>query len=239
MRRKETGMALNRVERIDERVAVRTVLASVSDKTGLDAFVAGLLSANPSIRILSTGGTHTAIASALGPAAARCLQQVSDYTGQPEMQGGLVKTLDFKIYLGLLSETYNPAHQDDLERTGAVAVDMVVANFYPFERTVADPGASPESARGNIDIGGPCMVRAAAKNFHRVAIVTDPVDYAGVLAEMKGHGGTLSLDTRFALAQKAFRQTARYDAAIAEYLAALPAAAMRAVYRIEAGGQGR
>jgi phosphoribosylaminoimidazolecarboxamide formyltransferase/IMP cyclohydrolase len=229
-------MALNTVERIDERVRVRTILASVSDKTGLAAFVAGLLSVNPGLRILSTGGTHAAIAAALGAAAGRVLQQVSAYTGQPEMQGGLVKTLDFKIYLGLLSETYNAAHQADLARAGASAIDMVVVNLSPFEQAAAAPGATVEDARGNIDIGGPCMVRAAAKNFHRVAALTDPADYPGILAELQAHGGTLSLETRFALAQKAFRLTAGYDAAIAGYLGSLAAGRMRAAYRVEAGG---
>jgi phosphoribosylaminoimidazolecarboxamide formyltransferase/IMP cyclohydrolase len=229
-------MALNTVERIDGRVRVRTILASVSDKTGLAALVAGLLSVNPDLRILSTGGTHAAIAAALGPAAGRVLQQVSAYTGQPEMQGGLVKTLDFKIYLGILSETYNTAHQADLARTGASAIDMVVVNLYPFERAVAAPGTTVEGARGNIDIGGPCMVRAGAKNFHRVAALTDPADYPGILAELQAHGGELSLETRFELAQKAFRLAAGYDAAIAEYLGALPASEMRAAYRIEGGG---
>jgi phosphoribosylaminoimidazolecarboxamide formyltransferase/IMP cyclohydrolase len=228
-------MALNTVERIDARVKVRTVLASVSDKTGLAAFVVGLLSANPDLLILSTGGTHAAIAAALGPAAGRVLQQVSVYTGQPEMQGGLVKTLDFKIYLGLLSETYNPAHQADLARTGAAAIDMVIVNLYPFERTVAAPGATVEGARGNIDIGGPCMVRAAAKNFHRVAAVTNPGDYPFILAELSSNNCTLSLATRFALAQKAFRLTAGYDAAIAEHLGSLPVDRVRAAYRIEDG----
>jgi phosphoribosylaminoimidazolecarboxamide formyltransferase / IMP cyclohydrolase len=237
MPREEAGaMAVNTVRRIDDRVAVRTVLASVSDKTGLDGLVAGLLALIPTLRILSTGGTHAAVAAVLGRAAPGCLEQVSDYTGQPEMQGGLVKTLDFRIYLGLLSETYNPAHQADLARTGAFAIDMVVVNLYPFEKTVASAGVSPESARGTIDIGGPCMVRAAAKNFHRVAVVTDPADYPAILAELKQGAGALSLATRFALAQKAFRLTARYDAAIADYLAALHAVDMQAAYTVEPGG---
>jgi phosphoribosylaminoimidazolecarboxamide formyltransferase / IMP cyclohydrolase len=238
MRREEAGMALNTVQKIDDRIAVRTVLASVSDKAGLESLVAGLLSAVPSLRILSTGGTHAAIAAVLGPAASRCLQQVSDYTGQPEMQGGLVKTLDFRIYLGLLSERYNPAHAADLARAGAAAIDMVVVNLYPFEKAAAAAGASPESARGNIDIGGPCMVRAAAKNFHRVAVLTDPADYPAVVAELHGSGGSLCLDTRFALAKKAFALSARYDTAIARYLEGLPAAAMKAVYTIEPWGDG-
>jgi phosphoribosylaminoimidazolecarboxamide formyltransferase / IMP cyclohydrolase len=211
-------MAMNIVERIDDRVKIRTVLASVYDKTNLDRFVQGLIAAQPDVRILSTGGTYQAIAAALGgEKSAKHLTQVSAYTGQPEMQGGLVKTLDFKIYLGLLSETYNPAHVKDLKRTEAVAIDMVVVNLYPFVKTVSTPGTTVEGARTNIDIGGPCMVRASAKNFIRVASVTDPSDYDSILAEMKASGG-LALKTRFELAKKAFGHTAAYDTAISAYL---------------------
>ena len=133
------------------------------------------------------------------------------------MQGGLVKTLDFKIYLGLLSETYNEAHQQDLERTEAVPIDMVVCNLYPFRQTVARADATVEHARGNIDIGGPCMVRAAAKNYLRVACVTDTGDYSCLIDEMERTGGRTTLATRFALMKKAFRHTADYDAAIADW----------------------
>ena len=118
------------------------------------------------------------------------LTQVSDYTGQPETQGGLVKTLDFKIYLGLLTETYNAAHQADLQRTGGVAIDLVVVNLYPFRETIAKAGVTVEQARGNIDIGGPCMIRASAKNFIRVASVVDPEDYAAIVSEIKAHAGS-------------------------------------------------
>ena len=171
-------MALNVVREIDGCVAVRHVLMSVSDKSGLETFVPGLIAACPEVKIYSTGGTYTAVQKLLGPeCAAQYLVAVSDYTGQPEMQGGLVKTLDFKIYLGLLSETYNADHQRDLARTDAVAIDMVVVNLYPFQKTVAREGVTPEEARTNIDIGGPCMVRASAKNYLRVAAVTDPADY--------------------------------------------------------------
>lgn len=211
-------MSLNIVERIDDSVRVRHVLMSVSDKTGLDTLATGLLAVNPKIRLYSTGGTHDRLASILGKAAGGTLVSVSDYTGQPEMQGGLVKTLDFKVYLGLLSETYNDAHRRDLERTGAVAFDMVVVNLYPFKQTVAKAGVTVEQARTNIDIGGPCMVRASAKNFLRVASVTDPADYAAILAELRKSGGTLSLRTRYELARKAFRHTADYDASIAAFM---------------------
>jgi phosphoribosylaminoimidazolecarboxamide formyltransferase/IMP cyclohydrolase len=210
-------MAVNFVQRIDDGVKVQNVLASVSDKTGLDRLIPALVKINPGVRIYSTGGTFSALQALLGKES-KNLVSVSDYTGQPEMQGGLVKTLDFKIYLGLLSETYNPAHSDDLKRTQGVAIDMVVVNLYPFAQTVAKPDATPEKARANIDIGGPCMVRASAKNFLRVASVTDPADYDGVIKELEAGKGILSLKTRFSLAQKAFAHTAVYDTAIAAYL---------------------
>jgi len=211
-------MSLNIVSKIDDRVAVRHVLMSVSDKTGLDAFVPGLVAVCPGVKIYSTGGTFTAVQKILGAELAqKHLVSVSDYTGQPEMQGGLVKTLDFKIYLGLLSETYNEAHQKDLARTHAVAIDMVVVNLYPFKQTVARAGVTPEEARTNIDIGGPCMVRASAKNYLRVASVTDPADYAGLLDELSKQGGTVGFETRLRLMRKSFAHTAQYDAAIAAF----------------------
>jgi phosphoribosylaminoimidazolecarboxamide formyltransferase/IMP cyclohydrolase len=225
-------MGINTVRTVDDRVRVRTVLASVYDKAGLDALVSGLLAACPELSILSTGGTYDAIRAQLGAKASGCLRQVSEYTGQPEMQGGLVKTLDWRLYLGLLSETYNPSHRADMAMHNAVDIDLVVSNLYPFQKTVARPGATSEDARGNIDIGGPCMVRAAAKNFHRVAVLTDPADYARVVRELATGGGTLSLVTRFELAQKAFRLIAEYDAAIDAYLSSLDAGAMAAPYTV-------
>ena len=212
-------MAFNHVTKIDDLVPVRNVLVSLFDKTGIEAFAKGLLETCPGIRFYSTGGTYKALAAALGDAAASQLVQVSDYTGQPEMQGGLVKTLDFKIYLGLLGEHYNEAHQADLKRTGAVEIDMVVGNLYPFQKVASQPGVSPEDCRSNIDIGGPCMIRASAKNFIRVASVTDTADYPALLSELRASGGKLSLATRFRLMQKAFAHTAAYDAAIAAHFA--------------------
>ena len=208
---------LNIVTEIDNRVKVSNVLMSVSDKTGLETFVPALVKACPGVRIYSTGGTYTKVKEILGAAAEGTLIAVSDYTGQPEMQGGLVKTLDFKIYLGLLSEKYNGAHQADLKRLSAQPIDMVVVNLYPFRQTVAKEGVTPEMARTNIDIGGPCMVRASAKNYLRVASVTDPLDYGAIAGELEAHGGTLGLDTRFRLMKKAFAHTAEYDAAIAKF----------------------
>lgn len=213
-------MALNVVEKIDDGVKVNHVLASVSDKSGLEQLIPGLVDVNPLIKIYSTGGTYKAINEILGEEkAAKNLVSVSEYTGQPEMQGGLVKTLDFKIYLGLLSETYNKAHCDDLKRVGGVPIDMVVVNLYPFKKTVADNDVTPELARTNIDIGGPCMVRASAKNYLRVVSLTNPADYSAVLEELQRNDGKISLSSRLSLMKKAFAHTAEYDTAIAEYFA--------------------
>jgi len=224
---------MNLVQRIDGPVAVKRAVISVYDKSGLDDLVPALAQIVSDIRIYSTGGTYAAIERILGQDSARHLTAVSEYTGQPEMQGGLVKTLDFRVYLGLLSETYNPQHAADLQRAGAVPIDMVVVNLYPFERVSSGAEANLERSRANIDIGGPCMIRAAAKNFHRVAAVTDPADYPRILEEMDGAHGRLSVKTRFELAQKAFRHTAAYDAAVADYLAQRSAVDIEKVYRIE------
>ena len=210
-------MSLNIVTEIDNRVQIKHVLMSVSDKTGLESFVPALIKACPGVKIYSTGGTYTKIKEILGEKADETLVAVSDYTGQPEMQGGLVKTLDFKIYLGILSEKYNDAHQEDIKRLDAKALDMVVVNLYPFRETVAKEGVTPEMARTNIDIGGPCMVRASAKNYLRVASVTDPADYMNIVSELEAQNGTLGLDTRFKLMKKAFTHTAGYDTAISEF----------------------
>jgi len=211
-------MSMNVVEKIDDLVKVRCVLASVFDKSGLDEFIPELLRINPEITFFSTGGTFSKIKAVIGEAAESCLTQVSDYTGQPETQGGLVKTLDFKIYLGLLTETYNDAHSDDIKRTDSVHIDMVVGNLYPFKDTISKPDVTVEMARGNIDIGGPCMIRASAKNYLRVASVVDPSDYGAIISEMKANNGSISLGLRYRLAQKAFDYTAAYDRMIADFL---------------------
>ncbi len=210
---------VNFVDRADNRVTIRRVLISVSDKSGLEELLPGLLAVNPRVHLYSTGGTYKKIVEILGPEeAAEHLTPVAAYTGQPETQGGLVKTLDFKIYLGLLTETYNDAHQADLARTEAVPLDMVVVNLYPFAATVAQEGVTVEQARANIDIGGPCMLRAAAKNYLRVVPVVNPYDYGALLSALREGKGTLDMATRFAYARKAFAHTAAYDAAIAVYL---------------------
>ncbi len=210
---------VNIVDKVDDLVSVERVLVSVSDKRGLSELIPGLVEVNAAVRFYSTGGTYNAIAGILGAdLSARHLIAVSEYTGQPETQGGLVKTLDFKIYLGLLTETYNDDHRADLVRTDAVPIDMVVVNLYPFEATVARKDVTVEQARANIDIGGPCMLRAAAKNYLRVVPVVDPADYPRLLAALRDGQGRLDLTTRFSYARKAFAHTAAYDTAIAAFL---------------------
>ena len=226
-------MGINVVERVDDLVKVRNILVSVSDKSGLEQFIPELVAINPQIRIFSTGGTFGRIAEILGVSHAGRLMQVSDYTGQPETQGGLVKTLDFKIYLGLLTETYNDAHQGDLKRTGSVPIDMVVVNLYPFKETISKPDVTVEQARGNIDIGGPCMIRASAKNYIRVASVVDPADYTRILPVLKANRGATNLDLRFQLACKAFDHTAVYDRTIADFLATKAIKDVKNCYELE------
>jgi len=209
-------MSVNIVREIDNRVEIRNVIISVSDKSGLDMFVKRLINIIPNVKIYSTGGTYDFIKKIIPDE--RTLIPISDYTGQPETQGGLVKTLDFKIYLGLLTEKYNPHHQEDLRRTGAIHFDMVVVNLYPFEKVIQNRTVTIEEARANIDIGGPTMIRASAKNYLRVAVVVDPNDYGNILARLEKNRGALDLLDRLELAKKAFKRTAEYDKYISEFL---------------------
>lgn len=224
-------MPFNHVSRIDDLVTVRHAIVSVYDKSGLAELARGLVEACHGIRIYSTGGTLSALRTILGPGAEAVLVPMEDYTGQPEMKGGLVKTLDWRIYLGLLSEPHDPDHAADRSRLGAVAFDLVVGNLYPFGSVSSDPGPF-EAARQNIDIGGPCMLRAAAKNFLRVAGVCDPGDYPELLAELIRTGGSLGLATRARLARKVFETTSRYDASIAAYLGSRAEAGLGGEYEV-------
>ncbi|MBF0119046.1 MAG: hypothetical protein HQK79_09430 [Desulfobacterales bacterium] len=211
-------MSLNIVRDIDDFVKIEHVLVSVSDKKNLETLIPNLIEINPDIKFFSTGGTYSKLKEILGEKGSHSLTSVSEYTGQPETQGGLVKTLDFKIYLGILTEKYNEHHMEDLKRTLSVPIDMVIVNLYPFKETIKKEDATVEHARTNIDIGGPCMIRAAAKNYLRVASIVDPRDYEMIISHMKKNSGMLSLEMRFNLAKKAFTHTADYDTAISNYL---------------------
>jgi phosphoribosylaminoimidazolecarboxamide formyltransferase / IMP cyclohydrolase len=222
-------MGFNKVSRLDDRVMIRNVIVSVYDKTGLEAFVASLLQGCPGVRFYATGGSYAFLADTLGERAGAHLIRMSDYTGQPEMKGGLVKTLDWKIYLGLLAEPYDADHEEDLEKHGALAFDMVIGNLYPFEAAAAR-AASFEEARQHIDIGGPSLLRAAAKNFLRVAPVCAPELYAGVAEELLRNRGSLALSSRARLAAEVFGRQSSYDAAIARYFSESAAALLPASY---------
>lgn len=224
---------MNVVQNIPGKVRIKNALVSVYDKTGLDEFITALLKAAPGVKIYSTGGTYKAIEKLLGAKAEGTLIQVSDYTGQPEMQGGLVKTLDYKIYLGLLSEPVNPEHDADLARVGAIKFDLTVVNLYPFGQASTAPGASLEVSRSFIDIGGPTMLRASAKNYLRVSTLVDPADYGSFIGELSGNSGQVSLETRIRLAEKVFTTTARYDSAIAAYLTSHQDGAALSCYTIQ------
>jgi phosphoribosylaminoimidazolecarboxamide formyltransferase/IMP cyclohydrolase len=192
-------------------VPVRRALISLSDKTGLETLAAGL--ARNDIEIVSTGGT----AAKLRQAGAE-VRDISDLTGFPEMMDGRVKTLHPKVHGGLLGVRDNPEHVAAMEEHGIGAIDLVVVNLYPFLSTVMS-GADRDTVIENIDIGGPSMVRSAAKNHAHVAIVTDPADYASLLEELDANGGATSLQLRRRLAAKAFALTAEYDSTISQWFA--------------------
>ncbi|MBV6448779.1 bifunctional phosphoribosylaminoimidazolecarboxamide formyltransferase/IMP cyclohydrolase [Nitrosomonas sp.] len=195
-------------------MTIKQALISVSDKTGIVELAKNLIAQN--ITILSTGGTAKLLQEAGIP-----VVEVGDYTGFPEMLDGRVKTLHPKIHAGILARNDLPDHQKALAQASIPNIELVIVNLYPFKQTVAKPDCSFDEAIENIDIGGPTMVRAAAKNYRKVAIVTDPQDYLQLSRELAENHGTVSLATRFKLAQKAFTHTASYDSAISNYLTAL------------------
>jgi phosphoribosylaminoimidazolecarboxamide formyltransferase/IMP cyclohydrolase len=224
-------MAFNSVSSVQDRVPVLNAIVSVYDKTGLGSLVEVMLRFCPGLHLFSTGGTYDFLAGMLGPRAGAHLVRMEDYTGQPAMKGGLVKTLDWKVYLGLLAETGDEDHAQDIERTGSTPFDMVIGNLYPFGEATAK-GGRLESVRQHIDIGGPCMLRAAAKNFLRVASVCHPGQYA-LLAETleAGHGCT-SLADRTKLAAEVFKRQSEYEASIATYLGTIDTSTLAASYSL-------
>ncbi len=186
-------------------------LLSVSDKSGLADFAAALHRAG--VHLISTGGTAKAIRDAGLP-----VQDISDFTGFPEMMDGRVKTLHPKVHGGLLARRDLPEHTSAMRAHGIAPIDLVCINLYPFEQTVANPAVHRDEAVEQIDIGGPSMVRSAAKNHDWVAVVTSPQQYADIINELAHTNGAISLQTRRTLAAAAFARTAAYDTAIASYL---------------------
>ena len=187
---------------------IRRALLSVSDKSGLVEFAKGLTQSG--VELLSTGGTYRSLSDAGVP-----VSTVESYTGSPEVMGGRVKTLHPRVHGAILAR--EGVDDADLERIGAAFIDLVAVNLYPFQQTLAKPGATFEELIENIDIGGPCMLRASAKNHQRVTVICDPADYPVVLDELRTQG-KVGGATRERLAAKAFTHTAQYDAAISGWL---------------------
>ncbi|WP_317201669.1 bifunctional phosphoribosylaminoimidazolecarboxamide formyltransferase/IMP cyclohydrolase [Janthinobacterium sp.] len=193
---------------------IKQALISVSDKTGVLDFARALSALG--VNILSTGGTAKLLADNGVP-----VTEVADYTGFPEMLDGRVKTLHPKVHGGILARRDFPEHMAKLVEHDMPTIDMVVVNLYPFQATVAKDSCTLEDAIENIDIGGPTMLRSAAKNHKDVVVICDPLDYSAVLAEIKAADGVVSYDTKFMLAKKVYAHTAQYDGAITNYLSSL------------------
>jgi phosphoribosylaminoimidazolecarboxamide formyltransferase / IMP cyclohydrolase len=194
-------------------VPIRQAILSVFKKDGIEKLGNALIQQN--CHLLSTGGTGNALT-----AAGIAYQEVSDYTGSPEMLQGRVKTLHPKIHGGLLYKRKDKNQAAEAAQYGIKAIDLVAVNLYPFEETIAQPDVTVDVATENIDIGGPTMIRAAAKNFKSVTVITDPADYDLVIRELQEKGG-ISCETRKKLAIKAFAHTSAYDKAITGYLSNL------------------
>ncbi|HAL29407.1 MAG TPA: bifunctional phosphoribosylaminoimidazolecarboxamide formyltransferase/inosine monophosphate cyclohydrolase [Coriobacteriia bacterium] len=195
-----------------DNVRIKRALVSVTDKTGVADFCRALAT-EFGVEIVSTGGTAAALVEAGIP-----VRPIDDLTGFPEMMDGRVKTLHPKVHGGLLARRDSSTHMAEAESQGIGMIDLVVVNLYAFEDTVAREGVSLEEAVENIDIGGPSMLRSAAKNFEAVTVVTDPVDYSGIVDEMRASGGLVTYGTRKRLATDVFRITSAYDSAIWRYL---------------------
>ena len=191
-------------------VKIERALLSVSDKAGILDFARNLHEMD--VELLSTGGTARAIREAGIP-----VKDVAEFTGFPEMLDGRVKTLHPKVHGGILNQRENEDHRRQCVEHGLEDIDLIAVNLYEFEKTIADPNCTLANAIENIDIGGPTMLRAAAKNFNDVTVIVDPADYPLVLKEVKKTGNT-SLKTRFRLAAKVFALTSRYDTTISKWL---------------------
>jgi len=230
---------VNIVEKVDDLVPVKNVLLSLWNKDGVDELVEGLIQHCPDVCLVASGGTHKKLAEVTAeiPGYKGRLMTADEYTGQKATQGGLVKTLDWKIHLGILTEKYNPNHQQDLADTSSIPFDMVVVNFYPFQAVLKETESlTPEIARAHIDIGGPTMIRGAAKNYIRVAAVSSPADYQLVLQKLREGNGSLGLKTRYTLAARAYQRLAANTQAIADFMKVTPPEKVTKCYEFQDQG---
>jgi phosphoribosylaminoimidazolecarboxamide formyltransferase/IMP cyclohydrolase len=190
---------------------INKVIISVSNKSGVMEFAREL--SKFGVEILSTGGTAKSLRET-----GLAVKDISEYTGFPEMLDGRVKTLHPKVHGGLLGRRANPEHVSKMKEYQIDPIDMIIVNLYPFEETVAKKDCTLEDAIENIDIGGPTMLRSAAKNYEDVTVIVDPADYPKIIAEMQANNGAVSKATNFYLAKKVFQRTSQYDTAITNYL---------------------
>lgn len=227
--------AKNIVDRVPDLVKVRRVMMSCSDKSNLLQLLIGLFQHCPGVEVISTGRTLEKIRDLIeiNHLTGGSVVSVEDITGHPPMQGGLVKTLDWRFFLGMLAEAFNPKHIDDLKNTSAKRIQGLFFNFYPFAEKIVEAGITFEEARSELDIGGPGNARASGKSFHTVAGVTDPADYEEFVNMLARTGGCTTLEFRYAMMQKIFVLTAEYDAAIRDYLANMSYEKMVSCYTVD------
>ena len=219
-----------KVRKIEDLVKVRNVIVSTADKRGLAEFAPKLVKICPQVRFYATGGTYAVLRESLGDMAAQRVVEMTRYTTQPITHSGLARTIDFKIYIGLLADPFNKVHVQDLSSAGAAFFDIVISSVHLYADLAAEGEPLPEDLRANIDIGGPGMIRAGVRNFLRVAVVVDPDDYGRVLEHITENGGKTDLELRLELARKAFRLMAKNDTALAEYFERLDKATLQEHY---------
>lgn len=214
-------MSIRSVTKVRNFVPVKNAFMSVFNKNQATMLVEQLFSICPGLTIFSSGGTYTHLKKELGDVESqKRLKEVSAYTGMPETDGGLVKTLHHKLFLGYLTETFSVAHQEDLKRENAVPIDLAIVDLYPFSKVVSAPDSTFETARGNIDVGGPSALRAAAKNFLRVMTVPEytPLAYDNLVGSINVQKGHTSFHQRFWACQETFRVLSEYDTIVSGYV---------------------
>ena len=228
-------MAIRNVIKVQDLVPVKHAFISVYDKSQLGQLVEQLFSICPGLKIFSSGGTYSFLNKELDLNTTKNhLFEAAEYTGMPETDGGLVKTLHHKFFLGYLTETFNEKHQKDLQREEAVPIDLAIVDLYPFESVISEPDVTPEKARGYIDVGGPSALRAAAKNFHRVMTVADysSHNYESLIAQINAHKGHTTLPQRFRAAKETFKTLKNYDSLVADYLGSVNFSQICELYEI-------
>jgi phosphoribosylaminoimidazolecarboxamide formyltransferase / IMP cyclohydrolase len=223
------------VKKVQDRIPVKHAFITLFNKTQSEQLVEGLFETCPGIIIFSSGGTYSYLKKYFaGKKEESQLVDVSSYTGMPETDGGLVKTLHHKMFLGYLTETFSELHQADLEREKAVPIDLVIVDLYPFSEVVSNPESTVEQCRGNIDVGGPSALRAAAKNFLRVMVVPkySPDAYTSLITQLRILDGCTNIIARLDGFKETFKVLAEYDSQVAKFTESIYLADIKRVYEI-------